>query len=218
MGQSKIITTEQASVLDQIRQNNYLCTNFYFTGGTALSEYYLQHRYSEDLDFFTEKPYEQKLIINFISNLCKQNQWTYELKTVEMLMTFYLHIGTITLKVDFSHYPHQRVEKKYIDHGLAIDSLTDIGINKLTTIFQRTQVKDFVDCYFLFKKLNLWDLIYGAEVKFRQKIEPWLLATELMNVDKFTEMPRMIKSLTLMQLKTNFHQLADRFAKPKTKR
>ncbi len=64
----------------------------------------------------------------------------------------------------------------------------------------------------------MWDLIYGAEVKFRQKIEPWLLATELMNVDKFTEMPRMIKPLTLMQLKTYFYQLADRFAKPKTKR
>ncbi|MDR1696214.1 MAG: nucleotidyl transferase AbiEii/AbiGii toxin family protein [Endomicrobium sp.] len=26
--------------------------SFYFSGGTALSEYYLRHRYSEDLDFF----------------------------------------------------------------------------------------------------------------------------------------------------------------------
>lgn len=28
---------------------------FYLTGGTALSEFYLQHRYSDDLDFFTRK-------------------------------------------------------------------------------------------------------------------------------------------------------------------
>ncbi len=41
--ENKIITTEQASVLDQIRQNDYLRTN-YFTGGTALSEYYLRCR------------------------------------------------------------------------------------------------------------------------------------------------------------------------------
>ncbi len=29
---------------------------FYLTGGTALSAFYLQHRLSEDLDFFTSDP------------------------------------------------------------------------------------------------------------------------------------------------------------------
>jgi predicted nucleotidyltransferase component of viral defense system len=27
---------------------------FYLTGGTALGRFYLNHRYSEDLDFFTD--------------------------------------------------------------------------------------------------------------------------------------------------------------------
>lgn len=31
-------------------------SDFFFTGGTALSVCYLQHRYSDDLDFFTEDP------------------------------------------------------------------------------------------------------------------------------------------------------------------
>ncbi len=30
--------------------------DFYLTGGTALSAFYLKHRYPEDLDFFTESP------------------------------------------------------------------------------------------------------------------------------------------------------------------
>ena len=30
-------------------------TKFYLTGGTALSRFYLNHRYSEDLDFFTNR-------------------------------------------------------------------------------------------------------------------------------------------------------------------
>jgi len=30
-----------------------LQSNFHLTGGTALAAFYLQHRYSEDLDFFT---------------------------------------------------------------------------------------------------------------------------------------------------------------------
>lgn len=217
MGKNKIITSEQAKVLDQIRQNDYLRTNFYFTGGTALSEYYLQHRYSEDLDLFTEKPYQQDLIVDFIRDLCMKNRWTYELKTIEMLMTFYLHIRTKTLKVDFSHYSCRRIKKEQVDRGLVIDSLMDIGINKITTLFQRTQVKDFVDCYFLFHKLSIWDLIYGAKVKFGQEIEPWLLATEFTNVNKFTELPRMIKPLSLAQLKDYFNRLARRFAKQETK-
>ncbi|MEO0122442.1 MAG: nucleotidyl transferase AbiEii/AbiGii toxin family protein [candidate division WOR-3 bacterium] len=31
-----------------------LVENFFLTGGTALSAFYLFHRYSEDMDFFTE--------------------------------------------------------------------------------------------------------------------------------------------------------------------
>ncbi|MEW5692252.1 MAG: nucleotidyl transferase AbiEii/AbiGii toxin family protein [Candidatus Hydrogenedentota bacterium] len=32
----------------------FFTQKFYLTGGTALSEFYLKHRISEDLDFFCE--------------------------------------------------------------------------------------------------------------------------------------------------------------------
>ncbi|MFH1233514.1 MAG: nucleotidyl transferase AbiEii/AbiGii toxin family protein [Patescibacteria group bacterium] len=32
-----------------------MCSNFYLTGGTALAEFYLHHRLSEDLIFFPSK-------------------------------------------------------------------------------------------------------------------------------------------------------------------
>jgi len=54
--------------LDEINKNKYLTSNFYFTGGTALSKYYLQHRYSDDLDFFSEKQIDQQLIFSIISS------------------------------------------------------------------------------------------------------------------------------------------------------
>jgi predicted nucleotidyltransferase component of viral defense system len=50
MGKNTILIKEQKSILDLISKNQYLKSNFYFTGGTALSEIYLQHRLSEDID------------------------------------------------------------------------------------------------------------------------------------------------------------------------
>ncbi len=52
---SQILTAEQKAFLDLVSQEKYLCERFYFTGGTALAEFYLQHRPSEDLDLFSEK-------------------------------------------------------------------------------------------------------------------------------------------------------------------
>ncbi len=46
-----ILTPTQRQVLDILAKNSKF-TSFYLTGGTALSEYYLHHRLSEDLDFF----------------------------------------------------------------------------------------------------------------------------------------------------------------------
>lgn len=48
---AQILTPQQELALEAISQSN-LAKQFYFSGGTALSHYYLQHRLSEDLDFF----------------------------------------------------------------------------------------------------------------------------------------------------------------------
>jgi predicted nucleotidyltransferase component of viral defense system len=42
-------------VLDRLRTENVL-KDFYLAGGTALAGFYLGHRLSEDLDFFTTLP------------------------------------------------------------------------------------------------------------------------------------------------------------------
>ena len=60
MGKMPLFTQEQKLIFDQIKNNQYLTDNFYFTGGTALSYFYLNHRYSEDMDFFSEKNGWQK--------------------------------------------------------------------------------------------------------------------------------------------------------------
>ncbi len=49
-----ILTPSQHFVLDLAIREEDLTDWFYFTGGTALSQFYLHHRYSEDLDFFSQ--------------------------------------------------------------------------------------------------------------------------------------------------------------------
>ena len=46
----------QELFLDRLGESD-LAEIFYLTGGTALSAFYLHHRESEDLDFFSREPF-----------------------------------------------------------------------------------------------------------------------------------------------------------------
>src|SRR2546428_1111807 len=52
---SSVLTPLQQQVLVALFDNGLADRGYYLTGGTALSAVYLQHRYSDDLDFFTRK-------------------------------------------------------------------------------------------------------------------------------------------------------------------
>ena len=185
---------EQKTIFDQVTKSTYLKSNFYFTGGTALSYFYLQHRYSED---------EVKL-------WAKKFDFTFQHQFKEVVNIFTINFkNKITLKVDFGYYPHRRVGKGISYQGISIDSQLDIAINKLASVNQRSQVKDFVDLYFLLDKFLIWDLIEDVKVKFRMELEPWILASDLeYYIDQFKYLPKMIKPLTLNGLKKFFRNQA----------
>lgn len=210
MGKVSILTPEQTVFFDQVSKNDFIRSRFYFTGGTALSECYLRHRFSEDLDFFTEKPYETIIVGNFVTALSKKLHFTFTSELIEGSL-YRLQImfpNTEQLKVDFSHYEGNRVRKGIFLKKVIVDSLLDIAINKIRAIQQRESVKDFVDLYFLLQEFSIWDLIDGVKIKFNNKIEPWVLAADLINVENFRNMPRMIKPLTLLQLQQFFRKEA----------
>ena len=61
----EILTPFQKQALKAIGESP-LVDNFYLTGGTALSAFYLQHRLSEDLDFFSPDPNVIRLVMSHI--------------------------------------------------------------------------------------------------------------------------------------------------------
>ena len=191
MGQT-ILTPHQSQFLEIVGDQKQLRENFYLTGGTALSEFYYQHRLSEDLDFFnTNSEINQITIEVFLRKNFPELGITGIKKTVFLgLVTYILNFSdNQQLKIDFNYYPFPRIEpgKKY--HGLSIDSVYDIAANKLHTMFMRPRSRDYVDLYFILTRENysLDRLIIDAKTKFDWHIDKVTLASQFLRAKDFDE-------------------------------
>ncbi|MFH1768341.1 MAG: nucleotidyl transferase AbiEii/AbiGii toxin family protein [Candidatus Omnitrophota bacterium] len=166
----EIISPLQKEILrlfTDISDNQY----FYLTGGTALSYFYLRHRRSDDLDFFTPteeliSPFSfrmegtlkkkgilikrQRGLHSFVELLAEQNN---KKTIVHLACDCPCRLETIN---EFPEFP-----------GLKVDSLMDIAANKLLALFGRAALRDFVDVYFLIKRkvITADDLIKKAKSK-----------------------------------------------------
>lgn len=214
MGKIHLQTTEQQLILDELVKNEYLSSQFFFTGGTALSCVYLQHRESEDIDLFSEQKFDNKLVYSIMDSWAKKHHFTFRANFIEIVYIFTMEFITGNrLKVDFAHQNYKRLGKREIIGGVHVDSLIDIAVNKLLTITQRSEPKDFIDLYFLLQKFSLWDLMTGVNNKFRIEIEPFIISADFLKVKEFTELPKMLRPLTLTQLQDFFIEKAKELAK-----
>lgn len=217
MGNVGFTPIQKAIVTEFAKTDN--AKNFYFTGGTALSVMYLHHRKSEDLDFFTEHQFDNEPIQAFVAALALKLKATYRFTQHHEVRIFeFVRGAKLLVKVDFGYYPYHRVEiSDNKRDNLAIDSLRDIAANKLLTINQRTDVKDFVDLYFLLKEFTLWDLLRAVEVKFGMELDRVMIASDFLKVEQFDYLPRMLVPLTNKELIKFFRAQSRELAKRITK-
>lgn len=203
------LTPKQRIIFNEVKNSDFIKANFYFTGGTALSAVYLHHRLSEDLDFFSEKQFDNLSILNLLTSWGKKYKFKFLLKENEVVKIYLLEFSDReALKVDFGYYPYPKVKKGQILESVQVDSLLDIAVNKLSTIMQRTEAKDFVDLYFLLKEFTIWDLMEGVRIKFRMKADPFLVGINCFKVDTFDILPKMLVPLELDELKDFYRDLA----------
>ena len=71
MAGKTILSENQRKLLKIIGNNKNICQYFYLTGGTALAEFYLHHRLSEDLDFFSEEEIDSQIVFAFLKSIQK---------------------------------------------------------------------------------------------------------------------------------------------------
>ncbi len=194
----KILTKNQIAFLEKIKSSNFLVSNFYLTGGTALAAFYLKHRYSEDLDFFSENELD---ILN-LNIFFKKIKKDLKISKIDFQQSFnrnlfFLHFDNEILKTEFTYFPFTRIEVSKPYEGLQIDSLIDIAVNKLFTIYSRTKARDYIDLYCLCTENNFQvkDLIKKARIKFDWHIDPIQLGTQFLKAKNATDYPRMITNL-----------------------
>ena len=210
MKSDTILNKNQMAIIDCISNDDFLSDTFYFSGGTALSEIYLRHRESVDLDFFTPRTYDPQSIVTRLNKWSEELHFTIENEYIEPTHIYFLNFNDGSkLKVDFAYYPYKQFESmKSYKNKLKVDSLRDIATNKLLTLTQRAEVKDFVDIYFLMQKFTFWDLRTDVQTKFHIEIDPYIFASDCMAVQEFDFLPKMIKPLEIHELQEFFKQLA----------
>jgi hypothetical protein len=182
-----IITDIQKKVLSIFSQFPD-APKFYFTGGTALSEFYLGHRLSYDLDFFTS---ETGLISPFSEAMqvaLEKREFAADLvRRFETFAEFKLSKGeektTIHLAYDSPFRFSPPVDTTI---GIKVNDYTDIIVDKLLTFFGRAEPRDAVDLYFILKKEDFWKLLDLAPQK-DPGFDLYWLAVSLEKVRRFPD-------------------------------
>jgi predicted nucleotidyltransferase component of viral defense system len=182
---------------------------FYLTGGTALSAFFLKHRKSHDLDFFTG---DEEIILPFTQKL--EALLKDEKFKVERLRGFHSFIELSVNSTDDSTIIHFALDSPFrfeqpLDSeeisGLKVDSLIDIATNKLLALFGRAVLRDFIDVYFLtrsyFKKSELMEKSRLKDPGF----DLYWLGVAMERIDNFPDnspdMHLLIRPCTMRELK-----------------
>lgn len=195
-------------------------TDFYLTGGTALARFYFQHRESVDLDLFTQNQKADFSIVNLeIERISRELKLiTIKQVTTDTFMQFIFEdTEKNILKVDLVkdipvHFGEFRQEGK-----VRLDSLENIGSNKITAIFGRTDHKDFIDLYYI---LNETDFTFEHLVSLaKQKdlgLTDFYLANSIDQIETASQMPVLLKPLDIKKYNEFYKKLSrDLFLKIK---
>jgi hypothetical protein len=124
---------------------------FYLTGGTALNRFLLNHRFSDDLDFFVNRKADFHNEVDKLVEIFKNRFVNVEVNNRQdsYVRINVNHDPSLILKLEFVNDVGFRVGKpdKHPD-GFLIDNWQNILTNKLTAL-QRLAGKDYVDSLFI---------------------------------------------------------------------
>jgi len=133
---------QQDTILTLLSQ---LDTGFYLTGGTCLHRFYLQRRYSDDLDFFcNDSDLFRDYAREFTDLLKAQSCYTQTVIDTRDFIRFTFG----NLKIDLVNdrvFRLGRTEKS--NEHYKIDNIFNILTNKLTAVIGRDEPKDVFDIF-----------------------------------------------------------------------
>jgi hypothetical protein len=181
--ESKALTPLKRDFLRRFAERNQA---FYLTGGSALGIFYLEHRLSYDLDFFTldAGAVNWHLLENQIIALTAEISARCRTLTASPeFHRFELTRGADREILDFVIERAPQVDRQKEQFGnVRVDTLREIMVNKVCTLVGRCEVKDLVDLYFLHKRgLEVANHFAAAQTK-EGGLEPAMISFLLSQV------------------------------------
>jgi uncharacterized protein YutD len=174
----------QDGVLNIVKKLN---TDFYLTGGTALSRGYFHHRYSDDLDLFMNRrdDYSKnvQLLLKGFEDAQKNGEFSIDYNHMQKFENFAqfmlmkrIEDKEVSLKVDVVNDIAARYGDLHYDNLLGtIDSWRNILSNKLAAIF-RFEAKDVADIWIIAKQRHFDWISMVEEAKTKEAaVDPVLI-------------------------------------------
>lgn len=195
-------------------------TDFYLTGGTALARFYFQHRESVDLDLFTQNQKTDFSIVNLeIERIGRELglETIKQVTTDTFLQFIFQDSQQDLLKIDLvKDIPVHFGEFKQ-KGNIRLDSLENIGSNKITAIFGRTDHKDFIDLYYILNETNFtFEHLVSLAKQKDLGLTDFYLANSIDQIEIASQMPILLKPLNIKEYNEFYKKLSrDLFLKIK---
>lgn len=124
---------------------------FYLRGGTALAEFYLGHRLSFDLDFFTV---EGRLILPFsraLEQAFKDAGWRVRVpRRFASYVELVVHRRGEEVLIDLGQdTPFRYAKPLESEYGIVVNDFDDLRAEKVLAYYGRGEPRDAVDLYLL---------------------------------------------------------------------
>ena len=115
----------------------------------------------------------------------------------------------MSLKVDIvKDVPVHFGEARQVN-GVLVDSLENIGSNKVLAVFGRTDAKDFIDLYWILQRTSLeFDHLFELAKQKDLGLSELYLAYALHSIVKIKLFPRMLEPLPWAEIQMYFEALA----------
>jgi len=140
-------------------------TSLYLTAGTCLHRFYLNHRYSDDLDLFTNDNALFRDDVRIAQDLLDAHHIAFDLQ-VDTRDFVRLNVAS-KLRVDMVNdrvFRYGRSVRSTTD--IALDNIENICANKICAVIGRDEPKDVFDLYVIYAKMDIdWAVTIEAARK-----------------------------------------------------
>ena len=157
----KFLTAKATSIFEELSDYKLL-SDFTLVGGSAIA-YYLNHRLSEDLDFFSWNEFLPAETDSFINKISKNRKVVIANKTKNYLDIF---IDDIKLTLFANEWNVLKTDRKKITGNVYVAELPLLVAMKINTLSLRAKFRDYYDLYVLNKEKFSIEDMYKFGIKY----------------------------------------------------